>query len=260
MRKIKHSIIGFLLALIAVLAVSVAGFLIMPEASTAQAASQSDLKFYEYSDYVMVYINNRDAAGDLVIPSTYNNKPVKEMWVTHDGKHTKFLTSVTLPNSIIRVDREAFYQSTALKSAVWSNSADVSPWAFRECVNLTNVTIPYGVEVIDFCAFEDCTSLETIVIPDSVTKINAWVFTGCTALKNVTLPNNLTTLGSNAFKDCTSLKSLTLPHSITKFGNTVFDNCPNLVITYDGTKADWDNIEKGKNAVPSSVTVICTGD
>ncbi len=260
MRKIKHSIIGFLLALIAVLAVSVAGFLIMPEASTAQAASQSDLKFYEYSDYVRVYINNRDAAGDLVIPSTYNNKPVKEMGVTHDGKHTKFLTSVTLPNSIIRVDRDAFYQSTALKSAVWSNSADVSPWAFRDCVSLTDVTIPSGVKKIDFCAFEDCTSLENITIPDSVTEFGSWVFAGCKTLKNITISKNLIKMEGKAFYGCTSLKEITLPNSLTSIGNEAFANCSGLVITYDGTKAEWDNIEKGKNAVPSSVTVICIRD
>jgi len=165
---------------------------------------------------------------------------------------------VTLPNSIIRVDRDAFYQSTALKSAVWSNSADVSPWAFRECVSLTDVTIPSGVKKIDFCAFEDCTSLENITIPDSVTEFGSWVFAGCKTLKNITISKNLIKMEGKAFYGCTSLKEITLPNSLTSIGNEAFANCSGLVITYDGTKGEWDAITKGDNAVPSSVTVVCS--
>ena len=41
---------------------------------------------------------------------------------------------------------------------------------FRECSNLTGVTIPEGVETIENYAFYEC-KLPTVRIPDSVTSI-----------------------------------------------------------------------------------------
>ena len=60
-------------------------------------------------------------------------------------------------------------------------------------------------------AFRDCTELTLITIPDSVTSIDAGAFDGCTALSSVTIPANVKSIGENAFRGCSSLESITLP-------------------------------------------------
>ena len=56
---------------------------------------------------------------------------------------------------------------------------------FYDCTNLTNVTIPEGVTVIDESAFRYCSSLTSVALPTSVTKISSFAFCNCTALSGV---------------------------------------------------------------------------
>tara|TARA_B110000467_G_scaffold162878_1_gene187308 strand:- start:876 stop:1268 length:393 start_codon:yes stop_codon:yes gene_type:complete len=50
--------------------------------------------------------------------------------------------------------------------------------AFRDCSNLTSVTIPDNVTRIGNKAFADCSSLMNVTISNSVTRIGEWAFEG----------------------------------------------------------------------------------
>ena len=97
--------------------------------------------------------------------------------------------------------------------------------AFRECRNLTSVTIPDSVTSIGFGAFSDCSSLTSVTIPDSVTSIGNNAFEGCSSLTSVTIPDSVTSIGDWAFYGCSSLRSLTIPESVTSIGSWAFWNC-----------------------------------
>ena len=91
---------------------------------------------------------DESASGKLVIPSTYEDKPV----ISIEGyafNSCSGLTSVTLPDSVTSIGR----------------------FAFGYCSNLTSVTIPDSVTSIGQDAFWGCSNLLSVTIPDSVTRI-----------------------------------------------------------------------------------------
>ena len=94
--------------------------------------------------------------------------------------------------------------------------------AFAAVIDLKNVTVSEGINVIGNCAFYG-SSLTNIVIADSVTDIGEAAFCSCYSLPEIRLPKNLTAIGNEVFYFCDSLKSITLPEECPNF--TIVDNC-----------------------------------
>ena len=85
----------------------------------------------------------------------------------------------------------------------------------------------------------------SVKIPNSVKRIGENAFGGCRGLTSVTIPNGVTSIGNAAFLHCKSLISVTIPNSVTSIESDAFIWCMNLKsITFDGTKEQWNNIEK----------------
>ena len=102
----------------------------------------------------------------------------------------------------------------------------------------TNFDIPFGVGNIGSYAFYNWTGLGGVVVPNTVRIIGDYAFYGCTGLTDITLPGELTAIGAHAFDGCTSLAH----------------------INFDGTRADWDNVTIGTDAIPQGVTIYCNDD
>ena len=104
--------------------------------------------------------------------------------------------------------------------------------AFKNCVYLTNVTLPATLVGIGTDAFADCSGFTTITIPESVTTIGSGAFSWCTGLTTVNISgDNLVSIGDNGFSGCWSLRNITLPSSLITIGSHAFYCCNLITIT-----------------------------
>lgn len=190
------------------------------------------------------------AFGDHSIDMTALNMPVLE--VSRDG------TQVGANGTIFSMD-----SSVPPKGTVYLPSLDIN--------NLVSIiegdlVLPNDGRATSFTmsAFINQTSLTGIIIPDSVTIIGGFVFYSCRRLSSVVIPDSVTSIGDSAFALCDSLNSVVIPDSVTTISNNAFDDCIHLLtITFNGTTAQWNAIEKGTNwnrYVPATHVHCTDGD
>ncbi len=170
------------------------------------------------------------------------------------------------------------YVPTSLKTVVITGGTNIADNAFRNCNNLTSITIPNGVTSIGSSAFYNCSGLTNIIIPDSVTGIGSSAFYSCSSLESITLPfvgaskdgtsnthfgyifgassysyndnyvptslktvviTGGTSIGDYAFCGCSKLTSITIPKDVTKIGVYAFSECTNLESASFNTLSGW---------------------
>ena len=73
--------------------------------------------------------------------------------------------------------------------------------------DIKRIIIGDGATTIGEAAFKDCSNLTSVTIPNSVTTIGSGAFSDCYALTSVTIGNSVTEIGDGAFCDC-NLKAL----------------------------------------------------
>ncbi len=134
---------------------------------------------------------------------------------------------------------------------------EIGSCAFTNCTALQSVTIPYGVETIGSIAFNACTSLKELTISDSVKIIESEAFSWCVALTDVTIGGNVTSIGGAAFSDCTGLTAVSIPCSVTDIDDSAFNNCESLTdVYYSGAKSQWNKIVIGEENEPLTSATI----
>lgn len=99
---------------------------------------------------------------------------------------------------------------------------------FRECTELTNVTIPSSVTSIGSSAFSGCHGLTSVTISDGVLLIRDNAFAFCSSLTSVTIPSSVTSIEAYAFSGCSSLTSVTIPGTLTSLGDGAFPSSSGL--------------------------------
>ncbi|HIT83995.1 MAG TPA: leucine-rich repeat domain-containing protein [Candidatus Avibacteroides faecavium] len=168
--------------------------------------------YYQDDDYYNSYDSDKldsegltKYKGDQTIPEKVVYKGAAYT-VAAIGSHAfdccPYLTSLTIPASVISID----------------------DYAFSDCLSLASVDLP-SVTSIGEDTFSGCTSLASIDLP-SVTSIGVNTFSGCTSLASIDMPS-VTSIGLGAFRDCTSLVFVDIP-LVTSIGSYAFKGCTNL--------------------------------
>lgn len=181
------------------------------------------------------------------------------LWAAESGKCGDFITwTLDDAGNLKLTGRGSIYDYQ------WGTT-DPAPW-HSFCEDIKSVTISDGITRIGNLAFKDCIGLERIAIPYSVVNIGEYAFYGCESVANIELPRNLTVIGKCAFSLCSNLKSVEIPSKVTSIGEGAFEECESMesVNIPDGLERieDWvfcychnlKNIE-----IPSSVTSIGKG-
>ena len=146
----------------------------------------------------------------------------------YDIHHTK-IHSVTIPQSVTSIGKDAFAQCRALQSLTIDDAAtSIGDWAFDECYKLTTLSLGKNITTIGNYAFYDCRILNNVTIPQSVTSIGDHAFGCCYQMDSFTIKDAATSIGKYAFSDCQSLTTLSLGENITTIGDDAFRSCYKL--------------------------------
>ncbi len=171
---------------------------------------------YGVRDNEAVVAKQLNTLSEANIPSTITYKG-KEYNVTSISDEAfadcKSLRTVVIPDSIIRVGKNAFNGCNYL-TYITSNGFKYlgnsnNPHLYLLDVTNTEITsaiISNNCKIIGYEAFADCALLATIKIPDSVTNIGYKAFSNCSSLTDIQMPNSLVYLGDKAFNGCTKIK------------------------------------------------------
>jgi len=123
---------------------------------------------------------------------------------------------------------QPWYSIPDVKSIVVEGVTTIGMYAFKNMINLVNVTINSNLGSIKRYSFYGCKNLKKINIPDSVTTIGYYAFYKCSNLASIILPKQLKTLHRYSFGGCKALKEVRIPSNVTSIGNGPFSTCPNL--------------------------------
>ena len=147
-----------------------------------------------------------------------------------DTEYASYSGQVTVPATVTVEGRE--YAVTA-----------VGKNAFRNCVDLTGVTLPQSVTRIDDMAFLNCVALSSVVIPSGVTTIGQQAFASCFALQSITLPASVRQVASRAFAECLSLLNVQTPDITAWLGITFADQYANPLAMAHRLMADGHDVQ-----------------
>jgi uncharacterized repeat protein (TIGR02543 family) len=183
-----------------------------------------------------------------------------------------FLVGIILPDTVISIEKYAFYACNNITSVTIPNSVkSIGESAFQYCQGLTSVYIPDSVTSIMDGAFRYCTLLTAInvndnngvytsdngvlynknktvliqyparktgdsfIIPNNVTSIGNYAFE-CTTLNKIDIPNSVENIGIWAFGYNDKLTSVIIPNSVKSIGASAFKSCTSLAtVTFQGT-------------------------
>lgn len=120
-------------------------------------------------------------------------------------KETKNLNTVSLPDTIKTISKEAFYHSGIENINLPKDLKQIGTMAFAGN-GLKNIVIPNKTKRLGYYAFRNCKELTEVTLPESVTKIPLGIFEGCCSLKTVNAPN-VDTVCDHAFYDCKNLEA-----------------------------------------------------
>jgi hypothetical protein len=182
----------------------------------------------------------------VVIPAQIEEKDVTVIGLGSFMFTQIAITSVVLPDTVIRIDDRAFQFCSQLSRVTLSkNLTTISQLSFSNCTSLIDITLPDSLEIIGDNAFENCTSLKHINIPSNIKEWWETVFAGCRIetvdiaegvesiplgafsgnnILEVVLPSSMREVGMYAFYDCENLKSVTLNEGLTTLGDGAFVN------------------------------------
>ena len=168
--------------------------------------------------------------GSFTIPASVTDRGITYA-VTIIGRNafsSQQITSITLPQTIRRIENEAFYSCQKLTSVTTTAKIEyIGPRAFRECTSLEEFPFNDGLTTIDGNAFSN-TALKSVTLPNSLTTMTGETFYGCSKLTSITLSEKLTGIPYDAFNSCSTLTTITLPASVKEIGMRAFANCAKL--------------------------------
>ena len=155
---------------------------------------------------------------DIIIPSTHNGKPVKEIG-DFAFDFCRGLTSVVIADNIESIGIASFIDCRELtRIDISSNVKVINLGAFAYCNNLVNINVSdnnqnykdiegnlYTKDGKVLMQYATGKTETFFAIPDSVATIDSCSFAGCKSLANITIPSSVENINEDAFYECNRL-------------------------------------------------------
>jgi len=191
--------------------------------------------------YAYDFVDSSGIAYDI------NNADLTATVTFKDNNYNNYSGNVIIPATV------PFQGSSYTVNAIGDN-------AFRNCQNLTSITIGDNITSLGKRAFYACNKLNEITITPAVIAIGDYAFSDCSSLKHVNMSNNqpitigvaafmrcenltnvnwisynkleglggVTSIETNAFASCYSLSEIMIPGNLQRMGSTIFNGCNSL--------------------------------
>ncbi len=158
---------------------------------------------------------------------------------------------------VIAIGERAFKDCRDITSlTLGENISVVYPDAFYGCVSLGKITLPKGLSYLGDSAFQGCSSLKEITLPAGLSSVADYTFAYCHSLETINFDVEETTLlggetqlrgvtkiGKSAFLDCREVKTLTLPETLTGVAGGAFAQMTGLTRVEINDGLDYINSE-----------------
>ncbi|XFA99145.1 leucine-rich repeat protein [Candidatus Izemoplasma sp. B36] len=164
------------------------------------------------NESIILGLSPSNTSTEIVFPSTFGSFELNRFAI-NSFAYNEQITSITIPNNILRIGKYAFYNMPNLANITFENLSQLQKidyYAFYNCDSLTNLTIPDNVLVIEAGAFYHCENLATLTFGQysqvDTIEYNAFSYT---ALTEVYLPDTLVNCSSNSFYQNREIKLFT---------------------------------------------------
>lgn len=218
-KKILIAALSLLLAMVMVACNNKSGSNNSTPAEPTDIVTDNGLTLQLKDDNTYTIVSCSGESTSLVIPKTHNGIDITSI-ATGSFDNCSNITNISIPNTIVTIEREAFKGCTglleieipfvgsdlnrmesgrfdyifgdsvplSLKKVIVTGGTQIGAWAFGNCYSLDSIILPDGLTEIGMEAFENCWGLDSIVIPDSVTEMGGYILKGCTSIKSITIP------------------------------------------------------------------------
>lgn len=200
------------------------------ESQESVSATYGDFEYTLENDYTCTITGYNGSAANVTIPSTiYGNKVCKVGYGSFRDSNNN-IRSVTIPNSVKRIDSYAFENCYSLNSVTFSSGLKtISNGAFSN-TNIKKVVLPNTVTVICDSAFSDCENLSSLTLSNQLEELGCYCFKNCKNLTGVTIPNSVKKIDYDTFRGCVSLKTVSIGSGLEEYDlynsyGSVFRDC-----------------------------------
>lgn len=168
-----------------------------------------------HGDYIEINAVMSNVEGAVEVPAEIEGIPVTVIGEHGIAGNSK-ITSITLPDSIEIISKQAFSYDTALESInIPENVTEIPDEAFMNCMSLSSITLPENLKSIGVRAFYSCQKLTEIKLPESLEVISEMAFANCQVLTGIKIPSGITRLESAVFGNCNAIEKITVPENVT---------------------------------------------
>ncbi|MFR3266957.1 MAG: leucine-rich repeat protein [Blautia massiliensis (ex Durand et al. 2017)] len=179
---------------------------------------------------------------NIVVPDTIDGRKVTVLGNSTFQYCTQAsdIESVTLPDSLTTIEKNAFYNCEKLKSVtIPPNVSSIGLAAFVEGLSessLTEIKVdpenPYFSEKDGVVFSKDGTKLIVFPsgrsgdyqIPDGTVSVGDYAFYYCVNVSSITVPGSVRSLGEGAFGNCSSLTKAVLNEGLEEIGEYAFQS------------------------------------